>query len=396
MSQIRQRPLRPGRGTTATTALAVVLAAALVAPACGGEDPTARADTAAPPATSLAEAPPTTSVDSVEGPRVYGDVVSRVIPFGLEALSDVGPPGPLYLAYGAGALWVSHHRTHTVSRVDPGTGEIVATIAIDPTPGSTASSEPVASGAATGGGCLVATDDAVWVLDHSGFAWEIDPETNRIAGRVELPGVYAESGIALRDGRLWALGERGPMRIDESSGTAAGPFPAGPGIELAPGVAASPGAVWVGSTAGAIRLDPSTGAVDRAVAVGDGQGASPIGFADDLVWLVGPDGVWAIDPATDEVVRSLDEPAGVDTLRADSATITDEAIWVVAGPEDRGASHPALRQQLVRFDLATGEVASDDLVNAEFGYIMGLTVADGSVWAADFARGNLLELDVDA
>jgi hypothetical protein len=96
------------------------------------------------------------------------------------------------------------------------------------------------------------------------------------------------------------------------------------------------------------------------------------------------------------VVHSFDAPAAVDTLRADSATVTDDALWVVAGPADRGRSHPEARQHLVRFDLATGDAESVDLVNAEVGFIMGLTVAEGSVWAADMARGNLLRIDGDA
>ena len=34
-------------------------------------------------------------------------------------------------------------------------------------------------------------------------------------------------------------------------------------------------------------------------------------------------------------------------------------------------------------------------MNAEFEYIVGMVVADGSLWAADFGRGNLLRIELD-
>ena len=283
-----------------------------------------------------------------------------------------------------------------MSRVDPDTGEVVATIAIDPTPGSIETIDPVGSGPATGGGHVLAKDDAVWVFDEGGFAWKIDPATNDIAARVELSGLHADSGIAFAEGRLSALGETGWMQFDESTHAVSGPFVAPPELQFEFGLTASPGAVWLGSTAGVARVNPGTGAVDAVVDVGpEGPSVQPIGFASDLVWAIGSDTVWAIDPATNEVARSLDKPAEVESLRPESSTITDEAIWVVGGPAHRMGSYPDLRQQLVRFDLETGDVTSVDLVSAEFGFIMGLTSDEESVWAADFARGNLLKVDVD-
>jgi len=354
--------------------------------------PTDGPSTSGPPS----EGPPTTAVDSVEGSGVYGDVVSRVIPLGLDTLDADEPPGPLFVDDGAGSLWVSHHRTHTVHRVDPETGEIIATIAIDPAPGSTAKTDPAPSGTATGGGSILADDDAVWVLDTDGFAWRIDPATDDIAARVDIPGLGADLGLARRDGFVWMYSEMGWMRIDEATNTVSGPYNTPIVFNFLTGAAASPDAVWLGGTAGAVRVNPDTGAVDTVVEVDPhGAGGSPVGVASDLVWGISPDGVWAIDPTTNEAVHWLDNPDDVDTLRADSSAITDDALWVVAGPSDRGASQPELRQQLVRFDLATGDVTVHDLMNAEFGFIMGLTVSDGAVWAADFARGNLLELDVD-
>jgi hypothetical protein len=121
---------------------------------------------------------------------------------------------------------------------------------------------------------------------------------------------------------------------------------------------------------------------------------APIGLSDGLVWGAGPNEVWAIDPETDEVVESIQKPDDVDTLRPWAATVAEGILWIVAGPADRFESYPESRQQLVGFDLETSEIETFDLMNAEFGNNMGLAVADGAVWVTDFARGNLLRVDV--
>jgi YVTN family beta-propeller protein len=54
--------------------------------------------------------------------------------------------GPVDVAFGEGALWVANSLDHSVSRIDPGTNEVVATIDIG--------AEPVH---------LAAGEGAVWV-----------------------------------------------------------------------------------------------------------------------------------------------------------------------------------------------------------------------------------------
>jgi DNA-binding beta-propeller fold protein YncE len=85
----------------------------------------------------------------------------------------IGPPvrvgeAAVSLVVGAGAVWVLSQADRTVSRLDPGTGRILATIPVRGT--------WLASGAR-----------AVWVLDlgdgRVGFVRRIDPRTNRVVGR---------------------------------------------------------------------------------------------------------------------------------------------------------------------------------------------------------------------
>jgi hypothetical protein len=388
------------------TTVAAVLVTLAAASGCGSDDSSAD-DPTGGGGTSTTSPDPSTTTVPIEPAGTYGERVTQVIPFDWTALNAASPPAPLYVAYGSEALWVSHHRTHTVSRIDPATGEVIATIAIDPTPGSTATAEPTFADG-LGGGRLVATDDAVWVLDANQFAWRIDPETNAIVQRVEQPGVWAEDGIALADGVLWSLAGslESPHELaawysvdsaDSSLGRVDAPDELGdmeaPERTLnASGIVASEDGVWAGTLLGVLRLDPTTNTLADQEPI-DLDGA-PIGMSGGLVWGAGPNEVWAIDPETDEVVESFEKPDDVDSLRPWAATVADGMLWIVAGLADRFGSYPESRQQLVGVDLETGEIETFDLMNAEFGYNMGLAVADGAVWVTDFARGNLLRVDV--
>ncbi len=346
--------------------------------------------TTAPPTTE----PATTTTVPVP-PGTYGDHVTQVIAIRPTTSSDEGAVGPLFLATGHDSVWVAIHRASAVSRVDPDTGEVISTIAIDPTPGSTAETEIVNTGAATGTGSVLATDDAVWVADVGGFIWRIDPATEHIVARIEHPGLRAEAGLLEAHGSIWALAEDGAaVRIDPSTNQAVADLTLShPGCCNGPQLAATPDAVWVGSDGGAIRVDPTANAETALVDIEPyGLGASPLGTNDGLVWGVRPFKIWAIDPTTNEVVRTIDKPADTGALYSDSAVLDDGVLWVLAAPEgdELGADRWF---QLVRFDLATGATEHFDLVNAEFDFIVGLAVADGAVWATDFARGNLLRVE---
>ena len=353
------------------------------------------ATTLAMPASSVPR--PSTSTSSTTVPidaSTYGEAVDVVVPVGLADGPIGARPGPLFADAGAGSVWVGVHRASAVSRIDPATNTVIATIAIDPTPGSTAAVPPAAPGGGTGTGSIQAVDDAVWVADVGGFVWRIDPSTNRIVARVDVPGLMGEAGLLEAAGSIWSLTGSGARRIDPTTNTLSGVLELGRprccnGLQLA----ATDGAVWLGSDQGAIRIDPVT---DREVALTDiepfGFGARPIGTSGGLVWGVRPLKIWAIDPATNAVVRTLDKPAEVGVLYADSAIVAGDALWVVAAPpgEELGADHWF---QLVRFDLVTGTAEHRDLMNAEHEHIVGLTVDDqGDLWATDFARGAVLRL----
>lgn len=77
------------------------------------------------------------------------------------------------IAYGFGSFWAAGHQGVPLDRIDPATGEIIATIPL------------------TGTGCDLSIEDdvwvagpAVWVLSDNGALLKVDPATNRVSRTV--------------------------------------------------------------------------------------------------------------------------------------------------------------------------------------------------------------------
>ncbi len=416
------------RRTAYLTPLAVALLTALIA-GCGGDDNTAAPATAAtttpvttttattaaqttaapPPDPTIVatttppttEAPPSstpaTSAPVVTvplDPALHSPSISQVVPFDLTALDPQAPPGPLFLASGGGSLWAALHRASAISRVDPTTGAVLATLAIDPVPDSLDLVEPAATGAGTGSGSIAATDDTVWVLDGAGFAWGLDLASTTVRVRVDIPDLMAEGGVLEVHGKVWVRTTTGFAGFDPDSGELFGPFP----IDLptdgnGPFIVATDDALWLPSAAGVVRADPATGAIEAVIDVEPlGVGGFPIGTSDGLVWAVRPLKVWAIDPATNAIVSEIQIPPeqGLDFLRADSATVADGVLWAVTPAADGLAVDPFMR--LVRVDLAAGTVTSAALFAPTDDFIVGLAAAGPDLWLTDFSRETLLRV----
>jgi hypothetical protein len=99
----------------------------------------------------------------------------------------------------------------------------------------------------------------------------------------------------------------------------------------------------------------------------------------------------AVDPASNQIVRTLDGPAEAGPLIL--ATIAGDKLWAMAclpvgcdEPEERTGS-----RRLVRFDLVSGEAKyySDLFACPQ------LTAAYGSLWVTDCTRRNLLRIDIE-
>ena len=261
-----------------------------------------------------------------------GDTVVRVDPV---ANAVVGEPLPVpadaeAIAVGDGALWAASvgpgdlgmAGEDRVTRIDLATGRRVATITVGRAPLD-----------------LAATRGAVWVTNSGGGGHsvaQIDPRTNRLAGRPIRTGASPQS-LAIGGGSLWVANHdaRTVARIDQATGKVVADIavPSEPHR-----VAWGAGAAWVGNwhDNSVSRIDPRTNRV-----VGS---PIPIGFrAGNLV--VGAGGVWVtsdyrVDGApTDVVVVRIDPQTNraVETIAVgghpiDVAT-TEDAVWVsVADP----------------------------------------------------------------
>jgi YVTN family beta-propeller protein len=151
---------------------------------------------------------------------------------------------PADVAVGWGSVWVTNMGNGTVSRIDPRTRQLVATIPVAP------ESIGLAAGAA-----------GVWVAGFKDSrVWRIDPRTNQVMGTA---------------------------------------ITVGPGPSA---VIASPLGIWIASQSAAVsRIDETQGAV-ATIAVG--RSASGVALVGQQIWVTDylSGLVWRLDPATQKVV----------------------------------------------------------------------------------------------
>ncbi|WP_146146061.1 hypothetical protein [Geodermatophilus tzadiensis] len=103
-----------------------------------------------------------------------------------QATVDTGY-GSRFMAVGDDAVWVMNQDDGTVSRIDPETDAVVATV-------------QVSTGRIPGGDIAIG-DDAVWVRTEAELATAVDPRTNEV---VRVLGPPAGSGsIAVTEGAVW-------------------------------------------------------------------------------------------------------------------------------------------------------------------------------------------------
>ena len=100
------------------------------------------------------------------------------------------------VAVGFGSVWVLHE--HSLSRVDPQTNQVLATIPLGYLP--------------YGRGKMLISEDAVWVSPLAPQVLRIDPVTNQVTGTFEVPmdaelpaNYYGILDLAAGQDRLWLL-----------------------------------------------------------------------------------------------------------------------------------------------------------------------------------------------
>jgi hypothetical protein len=264
-----------------------------------------------------------TTASGTEAPS-QGDVEPRV-----RATIQLAPRGQATsLLVAAGSLWVAAHDKDgsKVFRIDPATGEIVATIKLKAVP----TWEVGGEGMAAGGGALWVTGGA----EEEAVLQRIDPSTNEVVATISLGG-GAGADVAVGETGVWvsAFGRGPEMRV--------------------------------------VRLDPATSRVVATIPV-EGDWIREIFALDGTVLvrsLVGEDStltgtvLTVIDSATNRTVasRRMDEPHG-------PFAAGDGVIWAGAG------------RKLLRVDPHTGLLRGDPLFVGKGVSFTSLLAGEGGIW----------------
>jgi YVTN family beta-propeller protein len=265
---------------------------------------------------------------------------------------------PGAIAYGAGSLWTANLDDQTISRIDPGSMRLLATI---PTPAGSptgiagtadglwvvqGSVNPNATAAgsisvaridpefdsfgpstridvpAQGGGVVAVQGNSVWVAPSTGRLTRLNAVTGAIVPPQIDPNV-SPAGIAITpDGAIWLTDSDADEveRVDPTGSLT--PILVG---NTPTAIAAGANAIWVVDSLDdiVVRIDPDSRSVTNTIHVGD----SPAGIAvgDGSVWMAnaGDGTVTRIDPANDHIQKTIHVGGSPTAL-----TVADGRVWV--------------------------------------------------------------------
>jgi YVTN family beta-propeller protein len=195
--------------------------------------------------------------------------------------------GPVSLAYTPGIVWVVNWGAHLVTKIDSETNQLAE--------------EPFRTGAAPYS--LTVGAGSLWVVNHDdGTLTRLDPETNQIIA--DIPSSWEPHRVAFGEDAVW-LGnwhDSSVSRIDPQTNQIVGePIPIG---YVAGSVAAGNGSVWVTSDY-------------------RGMDAFPEPFLDHTVLI-------RIDPKNNKVVDTI--PLGGHPV---DVKVIEDAVWVSIQNPDR-------------------------------------------------------------
>ena len=258
---------------------------------------------------------------------------------------------------------------NSVGVLDPTTGRLTRSIAVDPGPGA------VASGF-----------DAIWTANtNADTVSRIDPTTGLVT-RIVVQS--APSAITVGAGSVWVTnsGAGTVSRIDPATdrtlSIAVGTDPGG--------VTVAAGAVWVTNTGDATvsRIDPHKNRVARTIPVGGGPGAIAAG---DDIWVANATSstVSRIDPRRSAVVETI--PVGHDP---EGIHVAGDDVWVannLDGTISRIASTGSSRA-ITALPASTSGTASVALPKGS--QPTTLAEAAGMLWVVSTTDETLYEVDV--
>jgi len=266
---------------------------------------------------------------------------------------------------------------------------------------------------------VAVTPDAVWVGSTGPNAVSrIDPKTNTVTATVKLSGEPC-SGLAAGFGSLWIpLCGKQPMlaKVDLKSGTLTKVLKVGPAQDEG-GVTTSPDSVWlvIDGAGTLVRVDPATGAVRQKIRVPPGS-YNPH-YSDGQIWVTRADGseITSIDAATGAKIATIpigpgphfltDGAGAVWTLDQGDGSLTridtrTRATRIIPlGTPGLGgdiAFHEGMLWTTVaKTPLSVVDAASDKLLcqwKGPGGDSLG--VGFGAIWLTDYHAGTVSRIEV--
>lgn len=168
------------------------------------------------------------------------------------------PKGELNVVAGAGSIWIASDDNGVVSRIDPRTNLVTASIAVDP-----------------GTHYLAFGFGSVWAVSSNAQSIQrIDPRTNAVVAKTPLgkePGF-----LAAGEGAVWVQeqGDGTVARIDPRTGEVSGRIKVGPVLKYGD-IDTGAGYIWLRTTEDQtfVVIDPRTMAVRSRVGKAEGSGA---------------------------------------------------------------------------------------------------------------------------
>jgi virginiamycin B lyase len=264
----------------------------------------------------------------------------------------------------------------------------------------------------------MAIDEHVWISNApKNTVTRIDPATNAIVATITV-GANPCSGLAAGFGSLWVpnCGDKTVSRIDLRSGKVATTFP----MTIAQsegGVAVGAGSFWIVTDREGtlVRVDPATNAITARIAVPAGSFAAA--FGDDAAWITSTDGnlLTRVDARTNVVTDRI--PVGpkprfltvgegaVWTLNQGDGTISrvnmktrklDATIeaGVPGGGGEIAAGEGSVWVTMMQFPLSRIDPATNTVVQQFFGDGGdSVRVGHGSVWLTDLRGGKLMRFN---
>jgi streptogramin lyase len=282
--------------------------------------------------------------------------------------------GPVDVLATADSVWVVEHEAATLTRIDPATNQVTASVKIG-------------SGSANGLGLAA---KRLWTFDQTGGqVVAVDPATAKVVSTVKL----GQDGdfFAVGDGATWLVTGGELARVDGSTGKVTSyPAPAACKVD---GFAVGGGFVWLATTDGALcKIDEKSGAVlAQGSKLGNGSGITTVA---GQPWMAGADGgLSIIDPEALTVRKAIPAPAPGSQLGA-AFTLGlpgGDRTVVVGDPDGNGGWLRNFGTTIGRITL--GAPPEDGI--RLYGLFPTSSVAGsvvsafGSVWVANFDAGTV-------